>query len=427
MTTLCFFRFWLGFGIGGDYPLSATIMAEYANQCTRGSFIAAVFAMQGTGIVAGATVSIIVSAIFNRAFPHPSFNEDPIASTPREADIVWRLVFMLGAIPALVTYYWRMKMPETARYTALVEGNAHQAALDMTKVLAVEFAVEQAKVDKLRAFDNYSLFSREFARRHGRHLLGSTSTWFLLDIAFYSQNLFQKDVFTGVGWLPKAGTMSALEEVFRMSRAQALIALCSTVPGYWFTVLTIDWIGRRPIQLMGFAMMTAFMFASSIPYYTLREGHYLPFIVLYAFTFFFANFGPNTTTFIIPAELFPARLRSTCHGISAAAGKAGAMVGAFGFLYAAHSSKEGHQEVGYPTGLGVRAALIPLGIINGLGFHCTFLVPETMGLSLEDLSGENNVELVSEDGADSPRLAVSIRQSLNKPPSVDVDEEQAIL
>lgn len=31
MTTLCFFRFWLGFGIGGDYPLSATIMSEYAN------------------------------------------------------------------------------------------------------------------------------------------------------------------------------------------------------------------------------------------------------------------------------------------------------------------------------------------------------------------------------------------------------------
>lgn len=47
ITTLCFFRFWLGFGIGGDYPLSATIMSEYANKKTRGAFIAAVFAMQG--------------------------------------------------------------------------------------------------------------------------------------------------------------------------------------------------------------------------------------------------------------------------------------------------------------------------------------------------------------------------------------------
>lgn len=45
MATLCFFRFWLGFGIGGDYPLSATIMSEYSNKKTRGAFIAAVFAM----------------------------------------------------------------------------------------------------------------------------------------------------------------------------------------------------------------------------------------------------------------------------------------------------------------------------------------------------------------------------------------------
>ncbi|CAL9759005.1 unnamed protein product [Musa acuminata subsp. burmannicoides] len=36
MATLCFFRFWLGFGIGGDYPLSATIMSEYANKRPAG-------------------------------------------------------------------------------------------------------------------------------------------------------------------------------------------------------------------------------------------------------------------------------------------------------------------------------------------------------------------------------------------------------
>ncbi|KAG6737718.1 hypothetical protein POTOM_059246 [Populus tomentosa] len=49
--SLCFFRFWLGFGIGGDYPLSPVIMSEYAIQKTRGAFIAAVFAMQGVGIL----------------------------------------------------------------------------------------------------------------------------------------------------------------------------------------------------------------------------------------------------------------------------------------------------------------------------------------------------------------------------------------
>jgi hypothetical protein len=44
------------------------------------------------------------------------------------------------------------------------------------------------------------------------------------------------------------------------------------------------------------------------------------FIILYALTFFFANFGPNATTFIVPVELFSTRYRSSLHGISAASG-----------------------------------------------------------------------------------------------------------
>ncbi|RWW08865.1 hypothetical protein GW17_00027677, partial [Ensete ventricosum] len=68
MATLCFFRFWLGFGIGGDYPLSATIMSEYANKKTRGAFIAAVFAMQGVGILTGGMVAIVVARAFKDRF-----------------------------------------------------------------------------------------------------------------------------------------------------------------------------------------------------------------------------------------------------------------------------------------------------------------------------------------------------------------------
>ncbi|KAL5711834.1 Low affinity inorganic phosphate transporter 1 [Ranunculus cassubicifolius] len=392
VATLCFFRFWLGFGIGGDYPLSATIMSEYANKKTRGAFIAAVFAMQGFGILAGGMVAIIVSAAFNAAFKAPTYKADALASTPPQADYVWRIIVMFGAIPAMLTYYWRMKMPETARYTALVAKNAKQAAADMSKVLHVEIEAEQEKVEHMTEDrgNSFGLFSKAFLRRHGLHLLGTTSTWFLLDIAFYSQNLFQKDIFSAVGWIPKAQTMNAIEEVYKIARAQTLIALCSTVPGYWFTVALIDHIGRFVIQLMGFFFMTVFMFALAIPYHhwTLKENR-IGFIVMYAFTFFFANFGPNSTTFIVPAEIFPARLRSTCHGISAAAGKAGAIVGAFGFLYAAQSTDKTKTDEGYPPGIGVKNSLIVLGVVNFLGMMFTFLVPESKGKSLEEMSGEN--------------------------------------
>ncbi|KAM3326763.1 low affinity inorganic phosphate transporter 1 [Capsicum chacoense] len=403
MATLCFFRFWLGFGIGGDYPLSATIMSEYANKKTRGAFIAAVFAMQGFGILAGGMVAIIVSAAFKGAFPAPAYQDAPLASTVPQADFVWRIILMFGALPAALTYYWRMKMPETARYTALVAKNLKQAANDMSKVMQVEIEAEPEKIESVSeergGANGFGLFTKQFLHRHGLHLLGTTSTWFLLDIAFYSQNLFQKDIFSAIGWIPAAQTMNALDEVYRIARAQTLIALCSTVPGYWFTVAFIDRIGRFAIQLMGFFFMTVFMFALAIPYnHWTHKDHRIGFVVMYSLTFFFANFGPNATTFVVPAEIFPARLRSTCHGISAAAGKAGAIVGAFGFLYAAQPTDPKKAEAGYPAGIGVKNSLIVLGVVNFLGMLFTFCVPESNGKSLEDLSRENEGE--EENGAE---------------------------
>ncbi|KAK3441155.1 inorganic phosphate transporter 1-4 [Eucalyptus grandis] len=392
MATLCFFRFWLGFGIGGDYPLSATIMSEYANKKTRGAFIAAVFAMQGFGILAGGVFAIIASTAFRVKYDAPAYEVDPLGSTVPQADYLWRIVLMVGAFPAALTYYWRMKMPETARYTALVAKNAKQAATDMSKVLQVDIEAEQSKIEKLTQGEagGFGLFTKQFLQRHGLHLLGTTSTWFLLDIAFYSQNLFQKDIFSAIGWIPGAKTMNAIEEVFWIARAQTLIALCSTVPGYWFTVALIDRMGRFAIQLMGFAFMTIFMFALAIPYdhWTHKENR-IGFVVVYSLTFFFANFGPNATTFVVPAEIFPARLRSTCHGISAAAGKLGAIVGAFGFLYLAQNQDKTKVDAGYPAGIGVRNSLILLGVVNFLGLLFTFLVPESKGKSLEEMSGEN--------------------------------------
>jgi len=396
MTSLCFFRFWLGFGIGGDYPLSATIMSEYANTRTRGAFIAAVFAMQGVGILCAGAVGCMVAAIYNHATHAPPFNVNAAASVPESSDFVWRAILMFGAIPAAATYYYRMRMPETARFTALVAGDAKRAAQDMAKVLQVEeiAAAEREQIARTK----YGLFSREFNRRHGLHLLGTTSCWFLLDVAFYSQNLFQKSIYSAVGWIPAASHMSAGEEVFRTARAQALIALCSTVPGYWVTVALIDKLGRFKIQLQGFFFMTVFMLALTIPYNHWSRHNHAGFLILYALTFFFANFGPNATTFIVPAELFPARFRSTCHGISAAAGKAGAIIGSFGFLYASQSSHQAEVGKGYSKGIGLRNSLFLMAGVNGLGFLCTFLVPETNQISLEDLSGENDEELQHANG-----------------------------
>ncbi|KAF9683007.1 hypothetical protein SADUNF_Sadunf05G0167500 [Salix dunnii] len=73
-------------------------------------------------------------------------------------------------------------------------------------------------------------------------------------------------------------------------------------------------------------------------------------VIMHSLTFFFANFGPNATTFLVTAYIFPARLRSACHCISAASGELGDIIGAFGFLYLAHNPDKAKSYAGHPTG-----------------------------------------------------------------------------
>ena len=103
-----------------------------------------------------------------------------------------------------------------------------------------------------------------------------------------------------------------------------LILVCAgALPGYWLSVATIDTIGRKPIQIGGFFFLTVIFIIIGFTYNHLGKKSLL---ALYILAQFFFNFGPNTTTFIIPGECFPTRYRSTGHGVSAAAGKIGAII-----------------------------------------------------------------------------------------------------
>ncbi|CAL5028577.1 unnamed protein product [Urochloa decumbens] len=339
VAVLCFFRFWLGAGIGGDYPLSATIMSEYANKRRRGALIATVFAMQGFGNLAAGIVGMVVAAAFMKSDPSS------------HADFAWRIVLMFGAVPASLTYYWRMKMPETARYTVLVAKDAKKAASDMSSVLNVNIAPEDEAVNQLTRQGQYGLFSAQFLRRHGVHLLATR----LLPTLEKGDNPFKL--------------------MIDITKVHTTIAICGTLPGYFATVALVDRIGRVRIQILGFTMMSVSIICLAAPYdehWTKPKNKYA-FAVMYGMTIFFANFGPNTTTLIIPAEIFPARLRSTCHGIAGAFGKIGAIVGVFAFRYT-----EDH----------VPRTLFGLVGCNIVGILFTLLLPETKGKSLEEIAGE---------------------------------------
>lgn len=102
-----------------------------------------------------------------------------------------------------------------------------------------------------------------------------------------------------------------------------ILSVAGLIPGYWCTVFFVDRLGRKPIQIGGFAMLTIIFCIIGFFFKSLPPGGL---VALYCLANFFSNFGPNTTTFILPGEVFPTRYRSTGHGISAAAGKTGAIL-----------------------------------------------------------------------------------------------------
>jgi MFS transporter, PHS family, inorganic phosphate transporter len=112
-----------------------------------------------------------------------------------------------------------------------------------------------------------------------------------------------------------------------------ILIVAGLIPGYWATFLFVDSWGRKPIQYMGFIMLTILFCCMGFGYRKLivPGAPNKAFVFLYCLANFFQNFGPNTTTFIVPGEAFPTRYRSTGHGISAASGKLGAIVAQVGF------------------------------------------------------------------------------------------------
>lgn len=283
----------------------------------------------------------------------------------------------------------------SCRFTALVEKNTLQAAKDIEKVMKVSLSSIQEDIEMIdtpntrAAFSNtYPFFSREFVRRHGRDLIAASINWFLVDVVFYSLNLFQYYAFRGK-MIPKS-QMNLYDDAMQVAKFQALVAVSATIPGYFVTVYMIDYVGRVKIQAAGFLFMAVSLFTIGKVNTggwesdsDMRSDPGIGFIILYGLTFFFSNFGPNTTTFIVPAELFPARFRATCHGISGAVGKVGAIIGSVGFMWACHDP---------PNGLRVSHTLMAMGGVCVLGFFVTyFFTRETMGRSLED--NENVDEL----------------------------------
>jgi PHS family inorganic phosphate transporter-like MFS transporter len=343
-TTLLITRLIMGLGIGGDYPASSTIASEYAPTKNRGRMVALVFSMQGVGIATAVVVGLLSAAYL-------------------PPDLAWRVVAAVGAIPPLFVIYYRRRIPETPRYSLLVKGDRSEAS----KAVSLIAGSSARDLPEARA-ERYGV--TDFMRTFWLTLIGTAVPWLLMDMALYGTGVFSSSI---------TATMipghSLVAQVLRSG-----VPLLIGVPGYFIAAYLIDSAGRKNLQTIGFSVMT-FIYALLALSYTGFIGtlgdvyKYL----LFGLSFTFINLGPNTTTFVIPAEVYPVRYRSTGHGISAAAGKFGAALSTM-FLPLLKAN----------FGVGSLFALLALVSIGGALITVVF-TPEAKGLTLEEASRERLV------------------------------------
>ncbi|KAJ7716744.1 phosphate transporter [Mycena maculata] len=380
---LVVWRFLTGIGIGGDYPLSATISSEFAATRIRGRMMTAVFAGQGWGNFAAVMTALIVTVAYK-----DKIIGDPSITQLNHIDYMWRILIGMGCVPGVIALYFRLTIPETPRFTMDIERNVLQAADDIDAVLTNNKfnydpdAVVQ-RVDAPRA--SWADFKDHFGKwENMKVLIGTSYSWFALDIAFYGLGLNTSTILTAIGWgNPSLTTTTGVYlSLYNVCVGNLIFSVAGLIPGYYASFFLIDSWGRRPIQLMGFIVLTILFICMGFGYDKMLESTSgkNAFVFLYCLTNFFQNFGPNVTTFVIPGEVFPTRYRSTAHGISAASGKLGAIVAQVGF---GNMVNIGGTNKFIPHILEILAFFMLTGIFS------TLLLPETKQKSLEELSNEN--------------------------------------
>jgi MFS family permease len=351
------FRFLLGFGVGGDYPVSAVMVSEYANRKDRGKLVGMVFGTQALGLIVGPLVAL------------------SLLGAGASDDTAWRVLFALGAVPAAAVIYLRSRMPESPRYQAQVQGKAEQAASRMSDFTGGQVSGNEAggQVSGNGAGGQVSgngsggpqheMGLRAFLtnRRWLIMLAGTAGTWFLLDYAYYGNTISTPQILSLIS--PNASTMTKIA-------VQLAIFVVAAVPGYVLAIARLDKMGHRRLQLTGFAMMAlCFAVIAVVPGMTTMV---IPFLLVYGVSYFFTEFGPNMTTFVMPSELYPVTMRATGHGISAGIGKLGAFIGVFLFPV-------------LQTSLGLRGTLLLTAGVAVAGFALTLVLPEPAGVSLEEM------------------------------------------
>lgn len=369
-------RIVMGIGIGGDYPLSSIISSEFSTTKWRGAIMAAVFSNQGLGQLFAGIVALILVAAYKKDLDVNS-SKECVGACIKACDQMWRILVGFGCVPGCIALYYRLTIAESPRYSLDITDHDQ-----LEKVADAEAALDAVAHDIAPPKASFRDFWRHFGQwKYGKILLGTAGSWFTLDVAYYGLGLNTAVILKTIGY---ASSKNVYKGLYNTAVGNLILICAGSLPGYWVSAATIDTIGRKPVQLGGFIILTVLFCILGFAYHKLTDHGKL---ALYVLAQFFQNFGPNTTTFIIPGECFPTRYRSTAHGLSAASGKIGAIIAqtCIGTLINHGCAKKDNCFL--PHVMEIFALFMLLGVFT------TLLVPETKRMTLEAICEKHHDEV----------------------------------
>lgn len=259
------FRFLLGLGMGGEWTSGAAMVSETWPDRHRGKAVAL---MQSAWAVGYAMAALVVAVVL------PRFG--------------WRVVFMIGILPALLTLWIRRGVEESEVWLkARARGDHHRA-----KVVDV--------------------FRGQFATTTALLTLLSTSTIF----AYWGLNL----------WVPAYLSLDPARGGLGLSTALTTLLVVTmqtgTFLGYVSFGYVSDAIGRRPAfvtYILVAAFVTLLYGITTNPWMLLVLGP----VVAFFGTGFFSGFGAVT------AEIYPTSIRAVAQGFTFNVGRLGSAVAPF--------------------------------------------------------------------------------------------------
>ncbi|MEM4090723.1 MAG: MFS transporter, partial [Thermoplasmatales archaeon] len=349
ITQLIIFRFLLGIGIGADYPVSSTYVSEFSPKNERGKLVTRTFMFWGIGSLVAAIVGFSLGRVEYLYF------------LGRQIDS-WRVMLASGIIPALLVLFLRHSMPESPRW--LLTNNQQAKAKQVIDMIREKYGLDYSKDLSAIEPERKGRISELLGARYRRRTLFSWIPWFFMDIGVYGVGISLPYMLETIGF-KETGLIEKVHAILG-----TIVLDVFVVVGFVIAVIIIEKIGRLRLQEIGF-------FGMAVATLVLAAAYQYSIIIIFTFLaayLFFENAGPNVTTWVIPTEIFPTRLRATAQGSASAISRIGAVLGTFSFPVLVYY-------------YGWNITFLTIAVFMFLGLLSTILLGvEATGLSLEDSS-----------------------------------------